>query len=162
MSPNHLRRHFNVTDGPWGIGGLSMGGYGSLKLGMKHPDLFASIWAHSSKVTTDGVGIDPGMLADAEDIHILPHARRLLERDERPVLSFDCGVSDEGIIDENRWLHTELEKMGLEHHYAEHPGGHEWDYWDLHVQEALAQHARVLGAERITPDRTRDEGPIGE
>ena len=35
--PNHLRRFFNVTDGPWAIGGLSMGGYGAMRLGLKYP-----------------------------------------------------------------------------------------------------------------------------
>lgn len=27
---------------------------------------------------------------------------------------------------------------------------HTWDYWDLHVQEALAQHAEVLGITAVT------------
>ena len=160
--PNHLRRHFNVTDGPWAIGGLSMGGYGSLKLGLKHPDLFASIWAHSSKVEASGTGLDLSLLVDPDDADIFEHAKRLLGRERTPVLSFDCGTGDEGLIDENRRLHAQLEEIGLAHHYAEHPGGHEWDYWDLHVREALAQHGRVLGAEPIEPNRSWDEGPIGE
>jgi putative tributyrin esterase len=122
---NHLKRHFHVTDGPWAIGGLSMGGYGSLKLGMKHPDRFASIWAHSSKIETSGTGIDLSLIADPGDADIVTHARRLLEREQKPVISFDCGVDDEGIIDENRRLHTKLDEMGLEHHYAEHAGGHD-------------------------------------
>lgn len=29
------------------------------------------------------------------------------------------------------------------------PGHHTWDYWDDHVREAIAQHARVLGVERV-------------
>jgi site-specific DNA recombinase len=40
-------------------------------------------------------------------------------------------------------------------------GVQSWDYWDLHVREALAQHARVLGIERISPQRSREQGPIG-
>lgn len=159
---NHVRRHFNVTDGPWAIGGLSMGGYGSLKLGMKHPDLFASIWSHSAKVESTGTGLDLSLLVDPADAEIIEHARRLLGRERRPVLSFDCGTEDEGLIDENRRLHAQLEEIGLEHHYAEHPGGHEWDYWDLHVREALEQHARVLGIERTSPQWSREQGPIGE
>jgi enterochelin esterase-like enzyme len=85
-----------------------------------------------------------------------------VDRPQKPVLSFDCGTEDEGLIDENRRLHAQLDGIGLEHHYAEHPGGHEWDYWDLHVREALAQHGRVLGADPIVPQRSWDEGPIGE
>ena len=30
------------------IGGLSMGGYGAIKLGLKHPELFASVHSHSA------------------------------------------------------------------------------------------------------------------
>jgi S-formylglutathione hydrolase FrmB len=37
-----------------------------------------------------------------------------------------------------------MDELGLAHHYAEHPGAHTWEYWDEHVREALAQHARVL------------------
>jgi putative tributyrin esterase len=31
------------------------------------------------------------------------------------------------------------------HSYREFPGAHEWDYWDRHVQDALAFHAEALG-----------------
>jgi len=51
--PDHLRRHFHVTTGPWGIGGLSMGGYGAMRIGLKYPAQFASIWAHSSAFHID-------------------------------------------------------------------------------------------------------------
>lgn len=60
-----------------------------------------------------------------------------------------AGVTDMArcvdVMEENRWFHAELDRLGLEHLYAEHSGGHEWDYWDLHVREALEQHARVMG-----------------
>lgn len=145
---NHLRRHFHVTGGPWAIGGLSMGGYGALKLGLKHPDRFASIYAHSSKTDWRNTELDLSLLEEPQDIHLLVHAQRINELDRKPVLSFDCGVEDE-LLEENRWFHSELERLGLEHRYAEFEGGHEWDYWDLHVREALVQHARVLGLKTV-------------
>src|SRR4029079_16603909 len=37
----------NATRTTRGISGISMGGYGSLKIAMKHPDLFSSTIAHS-------------------------------------------------------------------------------------------------------------------
>ncbi|MBA3276380.1 MAG: hypothetical protein H0T72_11360, partial [Chloroflexia bacterium] len=46
--PAELGRTFHVRPGPWAIGGLSMGGQGALRIGMKHSDQFASIWAHSA------------------------------------------------------------------------------------------------------------------
>lgn len=140
----HVRRNFDVVEGPWAIGGLSMGGYGALHLGLGYPELFASIWAHSSKIDWTTTELDPALLAEPEAVDLVPAARRLVGRQGGPVIAFDCGVDDE-LIEENRTFHAQLEEMGLAHHYAEHPGGHTWDYWDTHVQEALAQHAEVLG-----------------
>lgn len=128
------------------IGGLSMGGYGALRLGLKYPDRFASIWAHSAGLRL----LDEHFLErldDPDDASVDVQAERLkarLDAGERgPAISFDCGTEDE-LLDRNRDLHRHLEAIGLEHHYAEYPGGHTWDYWDEHVQEALAQHAKAL------------------
>jgi S-formylglutathione hydrolase FrmB len=147
----HVTRHFDVSDGPWAIGGLSMGGYGAMRLGIKYADRFASIWAHSSafflheRIPQELV--DDGTIDDA---NIYLHAERLVTSGRRaPVISFDCGVDDE-LIDSNRELDAHMTRIGLDHHYAEHPGAHTWDYWDEHVREAIEQHARVLGLERRT------------
>ena len=141
---DHVRRHFNVTSGPWGIGGLSMGGYGAMRIGLKYPERFASIWAHSS-ASIDRY-LDPALIAEAaiDDASIELHARRLVEWGAaKPVISFDCGAEDE-LLEYNRELHALMDEIGLDHHYAEHPGDYTWDYWDEHVREALAQHHRVL------------------
>lgn len=146
---NHVRRHFNVTDGPWAIGGLSMGGYGAMRLGLKYLHRFASIWAHSSAFHINDVV--PADLLDkggVQDANVYLHADRLKESGVTPpVIAFDCGVDDE-LIEHNRNLDEHFTRIGLDHHYAEHPGAHTWDYWDDHVQEAIAQHARVLGIGR--------------
>ncbi len=140
----HVRRTFNVTPEEWAIGGLSMGGYGSLRLGLKHHHLFRSIWAHSSATHIGEVLAD--VVEDRDDAEILTHARTVaaLPTDRRPSLAFDCGV-DDYLIDHNRRLHEDLTAMGVEHTYDEHPGAHTWNYWDEHVQTALARHAEVLG-----------------
>lgn len=143
--PNHLRRFFNVTDGPWAIGGLSMGGYGAMRLGLKYPDRFASIWAHSSAFHIDQY-LEPDLIESAAiaDANIASKVEDLVSSGKpRPVISFDCGVDDE-LIEYNRELHEQMTVFGLEHHYAEYPGGHTWDYWDEHVRDALAQHAEAL------------------
>lgn len=145
--PQELRRLFRVTDGPWAIGGLSMGGQGALRIGMKHADRFGSIYAHSS----GALNPDPTWLAvldDPEDANGFVQADRLKTRVDAgavlPVITFDCGV-DDFTLDGNRELHAHMEEIGLPHTYLEFPGAHTWDYWDEHVQEALVQHARVLG-----------------
>lgn len=144
---NHLKQRFNVTDGPWAIGGLSMGGYGSMRLGLKYADQFASIWSHSSKFEMDMLA-PYEQFADEKDLDIRTHARALVNVANRPVITFDCGTEDE-LLEESRRFDQFLDEIGIEHSYTEHPGGHEWDYWDTHVQAALEQHARVLGISRV-------------
>ena len=41
-----------------GISGISMGGYGSLKIAMKHPELFGSVSAHSAALVVDFANMD--------------------------------------------------------------------------------------------------------
>lgn len=144
--PAHLARVFNVTEGPWAIGGLSMGGYGAMRLGLKYPDRFASIYAHSSAFDLHE-RLDPALVETTiDDASVYHHAEAVAARDVRPTISFDCGTED-ALLDSNRRFHEHLQALNLNHHYAEFPGDHDWDFWDEHVVEALAQHARVLGLE---------------
>jgi S-formylglutathione hydrolase FrmB len=140
-----LKRSFNVTDDRWAIGGLSMGGYGAMRLGLKYPDRFASIWAHSSAFHISGMSgvgfVDPESVATAD---VFTLADGLVGRENLPEITFDCGV-DDNLIKHNRDFDAHLTKIGLPHTYAEHPGAHTWDYWDQHVVSALGQHTRVLG-----------------
>jgi S-formylglutathione hydrolase FrmB len=85
----------------------------------------------------------PALIEDVADADPYRHAETLARRNDRPVISLDCGVDDR-LIEHNRSFHAHLDTLGIEHHYAEHPGDHTWDYWDEHVPTALAQHARVL------------------
>jgi putative tributyrin esterase len=144
------------------IGGLSMGGYGGIKLALKHPDLFCSANSHSGALGFAGRSFAPdpenawnrewarvlgeNPAGGPEDTHALAEK---LDPARRPVLRIDCGV-DDFLIEENRAFHALLTKIGYPHEYAEFPGAHDWAYWDVHVQEALAFHARNLGIEPAT------------
>ena len=109
-----------------------MGGYGAIRLGLKYPDRFASIFAHSSRLPESG---------DDYDVEVLAAN---IDRNQLPALAFDCGVGDH-LIEDSRRFHARLDALGLPHEYREHPGAHTWDYWNEHVREAIAHHARVLG-----------------
>ncbi len=149
------------------IGGLSMGGYGALRLALSHPDMFCSAVSHSGALGVGSRRIDPDDRPDKEFDEVFsedPAAefRRLFGDDpiggpndlsalseavagkQPPALRFDCG-SEDPLLEENRKFHRHLEKLGIPHEYEEFPGGHEWEYWDLHVQDALRFHARALG-----------------
>jgi S-formylglutathione hydrolase FrmB len=41
-------------------------------------------------------------------------------------------------------FHHFLTQQRIPHEYEEYPGEHNWDYWTLHVQEALQFHAKAL------------------
>lgn len=138
--PRNVAATFRVADGPWGIGGLSMGGFGSMRLALKYPERFASVWAHSGSFAEM-----PGLeeYVDGDDASVATVAARLAERPERPVISFDCGTEDR-LLGANRAFDALLDRLGIAHRYHEHPGAHDWDYWDRHVPAALAQHDEVL------------------
>jgi len=135
------------------VEGLSMGGYGAMKLGLKHPDLFCSVVAHSSALDIAQLlhseerhaelgrifGDDPAECDN--DVFVLAEQT---ERADLPAIRFDCGTED-GLLEQNRRFHEHLERLSIGHEYEEFPGGHEWGYWDQRVQEALHFHARALG-----------------
>ncbi|MGZ3427457.1 MAG: alpha/beta hydrolase [Polyangia bacterium] len=146
--PAHVTRTFRVKEGRAAIGGLSMGGYGAIRLGLKHPDRYASVFAHSSRLPARAElpmlawthGIDD---ADLDDLDVDRLAQRI-DPATMPKLAFDCGVDDHLIADSRRF-HARLEALGVPHGYAEHAGAHDWEYWNRHVSDAIAHHARVLG-----------------
>ena len=146
----HVAGTFHVRPGRAAIGGLSMGGGGAMRLGLRHPDLFGSIWSHSSSLLTAAELEAQGVAAtDAVTDSVYTLAERLATqpRASLPRIAFDCGVDDR-MVEQSRSFHSHLEALGLAHTYREHPGAHTWDYWDRHVVEALVQHAEVLGLKR--------------
>ena len=140
-----------------GVGGLSMGGYGALRLALGYPHLFAAATSHSGAVM-HGSRPHPrpgGALQPAEfhrifgddptgtDHDVLALAQRCQSRGTLPHIRIDCGTEDDLIAD-NRELHRKLEALKVPHEYEEFPGRHDWAYWDQHVQEALAFQHRHL------------------
>ncbi len=150
--PNHVTTVFHAQEGKAAIGGLSMGGYGTLRLALKYSDRFASAWAHSAATFTAEQFRDrfPHPPADLEDADLFALATQRAGQD-LPTISFDCGTED-FLLDANRSFHKHLTDLGISHGYCEHPGAHEWDYWDLYVREAIAQHADVFGLEPLPED----------
>ena len=136
------------------LAGLSMGGYGAIKLALSYPDRFCSAvshsgalaWAHKPQNSEDNrareweriVGPDP--VGGPNDLFALVEKT---PADKLPALRIDCGTEDH-LIEANREFHAFLNEKGVPHEYAEFPGAHNWAYWDIHVQEALAFHANAL------------------
>lgn len=140
----HIRRTFHATTDGWAIGGNSMGGFGAVRLGLKYPGQFVSICAHSGVYPRAGALPEhwhwPGV---ADDLDCYALVERL-DRDTVPCLALDCGVDDH-LLASNRQFHAFLEARQIPHTYREYPGGHNWDYWSVHLDDALRQHVAVLG-----------------
>lgn len=135
------------------IGGLSMGGYGAVKLGLKHSGLFGSINSHSGALgflhnTTEAKKLSPefGRIfgpnpkGGPEDPFAIVTQ---MDHGKFPPMLIDCGTED-FLLSQNREFRDHLQKLHINHEYREFPGAHNWDYWDLHVREAIAFHCKNL------------------
>lgn len=121
------------------ISGLSMGGYGALRLGLLHAKRFTAISAHSSitNVTQMQGFVEESLpefdLTETEPLAVIDCAKQCARL---PHLRFDCGT-DDILIEHNRTLHRDLTAAGIPHVYEEFPGGHTWDYWHAHLADSL-------------------------
>jgi S-formylglutathione hydrolase FrmB len=162
--PAFMERHFSAQSGRDGrcVGGLSMGGYGALRLALGHPERYVSATSHSGALA---FGHDPVGAADFRAIEfrritgaqptgsqhdLFALAAKAQQAGPVPALRIDCGTEDH-LLPSNRRFTEHLGGLGVPHEYQEFPGNHTWDYWDVHVQEALAFHARHLALPPATP-----------
>jgi putative tributyrin esterase len=128
------------------IAGLSMGGYGALRLGAKYPELFRGISAHSAITEIDEMEMftyetfSPKGIA-AQELDIMGWMER--HRKMLPPLRFDCGLQDQ-LLDGNRRLHAALQQRGIAHTYCEADGGHDWLYWQTQFAASLLFFEGVL------------------
>ena len=123
------------------LAGLSMGGFGAMRLGMKYAARVLGISAHSSVTRIEQLSRfisyppEAFQFARVQDTSLLHWAK--INRSHLPPLRFDCGTEDP-LIEDNRELHRELTKLRIPHTYEEFPGNHDWPYWTEHVRRTLA------------------------
>ncbi|MEL6822688.1 MAG: alpha/beta hydrolase-fold protein [Calditrichota bacterium] len=133
-----------VVDGvteasPLFISGLSMGGYGALRLAAKYPQRFRGCSAHSSVTEFEQLNPLSEKSLDNYPVHgdetsILHYMK--LNKSALPPIRFDCGTDDE-LLTANRQLHQAMLRAEIPHSYEEFPGGHDWKYWGEHVEKTL-------------------------
>lgn len=128
------------------IAGLSMGGYGALRLGAKYPQYFAGISGLSSVTHANQMSIfvkaAPPIPEGTCDDDLDPLYWMKKNRDVLPPLRFDCGVDDK-LIEYNRTLHRALQNEKIPHAFIEFPGTHSWKYWQDHLRDTLEFFAGV-------------------
>lgn len=129
------------------IGGLSMGGFGAFKVGVKYHQIFTAIAAHSAITNLQQMklfveeNIENYLQEDKTEEDVL--ATILKNKDHLPAISFDCGLSD-CLLENNRFLHQQLVENNITHEYEEYEGGHEWIYWQEHVVDSILFFSRFL------------------
>ena len=124
-------------DPPLLIAGLSMGGYGALRLGAKYGRRVLGISAHSAMthLTEGGRFVDDPQSGLQTAAHSVGWWL-IRNRATLAPLRFDCGTEDP-LVEANRRLHADLTAHGVSHRYQEFPGYHSWDYWALHLPDTL-------------------------
>lgn len=132
------------------IAGLSMGGYGAIRIGLRHPHLYAMAASFSGAFQaarletygwTEGLrdefarafGPVDGPHRAAHDLHAIA---RTVSAAGLPSIYFDCGTSDP-FLPANRALAAILHERKIPYEYREVPGAHNWPYWDRQIVELL-------------------------
>lgn len=157
-----------------GIAGLSMGGYGALKFGLKYPDRFAFAGSLSGALGVATLTEEDlkGMTAIRDSVFSVygPVGSETRKRNDifeitrgltparvagLPYIYFDCGTED-FLVDINQKFAALLREKKIPHEYRELPGNHNWEYWDQQVREVLK-----IGAQKMRfppssqPDKKR-------
>lgn len=120
--------------------GLSMGGYGALRLGVKYPDKISGISAHSSITQLPQIHqftntpLHHYECQEKQEDNILYWAEK--NAFTLPPLRFDCGQDDD-LVNSNIALHHDLTELNIPHQFEVFPGGHSWPYWNEHIKNTL-------------------------
>jgi putative tributyrin esterase len=150
------------------IAGLSMGGYGAIKFGLKTPSTFvfaasmsgafgatrlsekeigASLWGNSLKL----FGPVGGETRIANDVFEIINKLAPARVSSLPYFYFDCGTEDSPLIFPfNRELSALMLEKKIPHEFRQLPGDHSWGYWDRQVQEILKIGAQKM---RLPPNK---------
>jgi S-formylglutathione hydrolase FrmB len=162
-----IESHYRIraTREERGITGVSMGGYGALRLGLKYPELFGSMSAHSAALIdklpnfegtdeqTEGIArvlggsfgnpVDPKYWIRESPFTI---ARSAAKSSDFKIY-FDCGTDDDfGFYKGARQFHDLLVSRGIPNEFHLYPGGHDLDYFSEHLPASLEFHSRAFGS----------------
>lgn len=145
------------------IGGLSMGGFGALRNGLKYSETFGNIVALSSAIDIFDMGKGSAAEIDCEAAPFsFFHTREYIEscfgdiskikgsdKDIRqlvldikasgahmPDIYMACG-EDDGLLDANKSYADFLREQDVNVTFEVGPGDHEWDFWDTYIRRGI-------------------------
>ncbi|MNI32211.1 S-formylglutathione hydrolase FrmB [compost metagenome] len=135
------------------VAGLSMGGYGAFKLGLRKPEAFAAAASLSGALDMAHHFLNPEdptkksleyerifgkqSIEDTPDdlLYLLKEVDR--SKGPKPLLYQCCGTED-FLYEDNQAFRRACAKTSLSLTYEEGPGDHEWGYWDTKIRDVLA------------------------
>ena len=151
-----VQQRYRTIEARYGrsIAGLSMGGYGAFKFGLKSPATFVFAGSMSgafgvTRFTEKEIGKNFG---DSIKLFGATGSETRLANDlfdilgkltparvpSLPYFYFDCGTEDSALIfSYNRELAALMFDKKIPHEFRELPGDHSWAYWDRQVREIL-------------------------
>jgi S-formylglutathione hydrolase FrmB len=144
-----------------GVTGLSMGGYGALRVAFAHPELFGSVSAQSPALMTESphelnsdlhdagplakllgnVFGDPINVAHWNQNNPLLLARKNQAQLRTQAIYINCGQQDEyGFAASAEQMHKQLLSEKIPHEFHLYPGGHSAEYFLSHLGETVEFH----------------------
>ena len=133
------------------IGGLSMGGFGAMRNGLKYHKTFGAIisfsgvlelfeewkkapagtdWSFQEKLFGP---LDSAVNTDKNPVWL---AKQLAGKKNLPDIYIACGTED-FLLSHSRNFRDLLIENGFSVTYEEGPGGHEWDFWDTYIKQVI-------------------------
>jgi len=138
------------------IAGLSMGGFGAIRNGLKYSETFGYIAGLSAALVLDHAVVSnndtPTLIGRRSYFQsVFGDLDKLLASDINPEVlltslkqsgkpipkMYICCGTEDNLIETNQKLHKFLQDNGIEHIYIEDTGAHDWDYWNLHIKKVL-------------------------
>jgi putative tributyrin esterase len=161
--PNYIQKAYSIDTTKQGIAGLSMGGYGSLVLALRHPGKYRFVGSLSGAIAfprgmndtirqpersllpslRHAFGEKPGPSRSTYDLFVL---YRQTSKESMPYIYMAMGTQDayRSFLPAHRALTDLLRGAGIAYEYHETPGGHSWQYWDKEIQPLLKRMREVL------------------
>jgi S-formylglutathione hydrolase FrmB len=138
----HIETKYRIRPGraERAISGISMGGYGALRLAFAHPELFSAVSAQSAALITES----PREL-DAASQTGSPLVGVLGAVFGKPINVPHWNDNNYGFEKGAAALHDELQKQNVRHEYHAYPGDHSLSYFMSHFAEVMEFHSKAFG-----------------
>lgn len=166
-----IERKYRVLPGRAGraVSGISMGGYGALRLAFGYPQLFSAVSAQSAALILEspqaintaaksespvvralsGVFGNPINVAHWQANSPFNLAKKNRLELQRLAIYFNCGQNDNyGFEKGAAALDKQLTTEGIKHEYHRYPGDHSLEYFLSHLGETMEFHSRAFSGQK--------------